>query len=143
MQRQGVIMHGMHILGWELVVLAVVFVGGIATAAAADGRGRIGGLPIDELSLMTEDELLEEATSVCELAVGTLRPPWQDMELRAESLAYLVRIGRVYRAKAGRLPAWQAKLAAVIGSAKASDDVPGPEQCRAVQREYLPAGQPR
>ena len=106
----------------------------LATIGPAIAGSHIRSLPVEELKLMDEPELLAEAVRVCQRAVTIWpRTPKMSLEIRAEAVEYLERIGRVYRTKAGVWPAWQRELAELVLTELAHAGTVTVERCTAVQ----------
>jgi hypothetical protein len=91
---------------------------------------------------MTEEELLQEAVGVCRTVAAIWpRNTLMDLEARAQAATYLQRIGRVYRAKAARLPPWYQELFSLTVNAKSYEQ--SAEECAAIQRKHSSAGATR
>jgi hypothetical protein len=117
----------------SLVVGALVL-GAIGLAVA--GR-LIPALPVDDLKLMNESELLAEAVAVCRRAITIWpRTPEVTAEIAADATEYLDRIARVHRAMAGVRPAWHRELIWLVQTELAHTGTVTEGQCAAVRMKY-------
>lgn len=116
---------------------ASVLVAGLATGAAAQVRsGWTEALPVEDLQLMTEVELVGEAGQLCSLLATGYKPGmYGPMRAVPMALDYLDRIGRVARAKrsGGGYPPWYAELRAVMSGP--AEQRTG-ERCNAIVQKY-------